>query len=770
MEHTGRAHPTIRFGVFEVDPCSGELRKAGTRIRLQDQPFKVLLALLEHPGEVVTREELQRRIWPEASFGDFDHAVNVAVAKLRAALADCADTPRFVETLPRRGYRFIFPVTSPSKVTADVTSVQAHEPLKTGKKTREFPRTAITAAMIVGGGLAVFGFWFSSRKPHPLGEKDTIVLADFTNTTGDPVFDETLRQGLSVQLEQSPFLNIVSDQRIQQTLQMMGQKPDIKLTPGITREVCQRTSGAATLDGSIAQVGTQYLLILKAINCSNGELMASVQAEVSDKNHVLGALGKTASEIRNKLGESVTSIQQFDAPMEQVTTSSLEALKTFSIFSRGVTPGYPMLQHAIELDPNFALAYSQMSDLYTSVGDTELASEYAQKAYDRRQRVSERERLNITATFYFATLGDLDRELLVYPIWEHLYPREAGPWVDSSSTHEILGNYALALDEAQEAVRLAPHTYTCYTNVDSALLSLHRLDEAKQVAQRALAQGLEMPDFHLFLYQVAFLENDTKEMDAQLATFSGRSGSDARVALYAQSSTEAYFGRLSHSLEFSRRALETVRGKLNEVPSLIQDTDALREVEFGYPGKARRTAATALTPSSGRSAKLFTALALARAGDVTHAQAMADELNRQFPSHTLLQRYWLPTIRGAMQLARKNPAKALDALRDVSYELGDVGFPAGNLYPVYIRGQAYLGTRQGKEAAAEFQKFLDHRSIVLNSPLGALAQIGLARAYALQGDRVKAIRAYQDFLTLWKDADPDIPILKQAKAEYARLQ
>jgi predicted Zn-dependent protease len=606
-----------------------------------------------------------------------------------------------------------------------------------------------------------------------LTEKDTIVLADFTNTTGDPVFDGTLRQGLSVQLEQSPFLSIISDQQIQQTLQMAGQKPDAKLTPGIARELCQRTASAAVLDGSIAQIGTQYLLILKAVNCSSGELLASTEAQASDKNHVLEALGKTASEIRNKLGESLTTVQKFDAPLEQVTTSSLEALKTFSLFVRagGVIPGFPMLQHAIELDPNFALAYSGISDIYSDIGDTELASEYAQKAFDLRERVTERERLNITATYYFATLGDLDRELRVYPIWEQMYPRAAGPWINSSGTRELLGDYARALKEAQEAVRLAPYLYTCYVNVGSAFLSLNRRDEAKQIAQRALARGLDMPDFHLLLYRVAFLENDTKEMEARLAAFSGRSGADALKALFAQSATEAYFGRLRNSLGFSRRALETARrGKLNELAALVQDTDALREAEFGNVRDAKQAAAMVLALSSGRTAKLLTALALARAGDVTQAQALADELNRQFPSHTLMQRYWLPTIRGSIELARKNPSKALEALQGVSYEFGDTGLLAGNLYPVYVRGQAYLGTHQGKEAAAEFQKILDHRFIVLNSPLGALAYLGLARAYVLQGDTAKARGAYQDFLALWKDADPDIPILKQAKAEYRKLQ
>jgi DNA-binding winged helix-turn-helix (wHTH) protein/tetratricopeptide (TPR) repeat protein len=757
----------IRFGVFELDMRPGELRKSGSRIRLQDQPLKVLIALLERPGEMVTREELKRRIWPEDSFGDFDHAVNVAVAKLRAALADSADAPRFVETLPRRGYRFIFPVTSLTQVPAGAAGSEVWP--KSAEKVTRFSWAAVIGAIVVIVGLAASGWWFFSPRTHLLTENDTIVLADFTNTTGEGVFDGTLRQGLSVQLEQSPFLRILSDQQIQQTLQMMGQKPNATLTSGIARELCQRTASAAVLDGSIAQIGSQYLLTLKAVSCSNGNFIASTEAQATDKDHVLDALGKTASEIRNKLGESLTTVQKFDTPLVQATTSSLEALKAFSLCARsgGVIDELPLLQRAVELDPEFAAVYAQMADYYSDHGEAELASEYAQKAFDHRERVSDRERLAIIATYYFNTLGDLDQELRTWPVLEQMYPRDWGPWNNSSGSRRSLGDYDRALQDAQEALRLAPDQSNPYLNVGLALLSLNRRDEVKQIAQRALARGLDVPDMHQLLYQVAFLENDTTEMEAQLARLSGR----VALALFAQSSTEAYFGRMRNSREFSRRAVEIARRRnFNELGAQVQNGDALREAEFGNPGQARKAAATALTLSSGRRAKLLSSLAFARAGDVTRAQALANELNRQFSSDTLLQRYWLPTVRGSIELARQNPAKAIDALRSVSYELGDVGFSAGNLYPVYVRGQAYLEARQGKEAAAEFQKLLDHRSIVLNSPLGALSHLGLARAYSLQGDSAKARGSYEDFLALWKHADPEIPILKEAKSEYAKFQ
>jgi eukaryotic-like serine/threonine-protein kinase len=418
----------IRFGVFELDLRSGELRKADSRIKLQDQPLKVLTALLEQPGELVTREELKRRIWPDDSFGDFDHAVNVAIAKVRAALADSADTPRYIETLPRRGYRFIFPVSSSTHQPGDAAKTDV--PLIPPQKPTLFLWAAGIGAATLIVGLAVSGWLFLHRQapPRALTEKDTIVLADFTNTTGDPVFDGTLRQGLAVQLEQSPFLRILPDQQILETLPLMGQKPDAKLTPEITREVCQRTGSAAIVDGSIAQIGTQYVLTLKAVDCSNGNSLVSTEAQAGDKDHVLETLGRAASAIRGKLGESLASIQKFDVPLERATTSSLEALKAYSVSARSwaLIDPVPLLQHAIELDPNFAMAYGRLADYFSDSGEAELASDYAQKAFDRRERASERERLDITATYYATTLGDLEQEQRTWQVLQQMYPRDWG--------------------------------------------------------------------------------------------------------------------------------------------------------------------------------------------------------------------------------------------------------------------------------------------------------------------------------------------------------
>jgi len=666
------------------------------------------------------------------------------------------------------------PPTSQSSATKIVTPSSAQVPQAKKPFARNWKFLLPTAALllaIVSGAL----YW-RSTKAHALTEKDTIVIADFTNTTGDTIFDDTLKQALATQLAQSPFLNILSDQRISETLRLMGRSPGERVTLDTAREICERTGSTAVLAGSIGSLGSQYAIGLNAMNCRGGDSLAREEIQAARKEEVLNTLGKAATSLRERLGESLASIQRFDTPVEQATTSSLEALKAYTLGERaadakGDVDAIPFLKRAVELDPNFAIAYSTLATRYWNFGETNLATEYAQKAFDRRERVSEREQLDIAATYYYVVLGDFDQELRTYQVWEQTYPRDWLPWENSAVDLGIFGEYDRALTQAQEALRLNPDHANCYLHVAGNFLHLNRRDEAKQVAQRALARGLDVPPLHFVLYHVAFLENDTRGMEAQLAALSGKPGEE--FALVVQSATEAHFGRLKKAQELSRRAVEIARREnLNELAAEMEDGDALREAEFGNSELAKRAAVTALTPSSGRTAKLFASLALARAGETTRAQAFAEELNKRFPSDTLIQKHWLPTIRGSIELAKKNPSGAVRALQGVSYELS-VGPPRGHidaLYPVYVRGQAYLMEGQGKEAAMEFQKFLDHRSIVLNSPLGALAHLGLGRAYVLQSDTAKARAAYQDFFALWKDADPDIPILIAAKAEYAKLQ
>ena len=635
----------------------------------------------------------------------------------------------------------------------------------------------VAGATIVVIGLAAGGWLFFSRKAHALTDKDTIVLADFDNKTGDAVFDGTLRQGLSVQLEQSPFLSIISDQQIQQTLQMMGQPADTKLTPTIARELCQRTASAAVLDGSIAQIGTQYLLTLKAVNCASGESLASTEAQASDKNHVLDALGKTASEIRSKLGESLTTVQKFDTPLEQASTHSLEALKAYSLGiktweAKGEPEAIPFFKRAIELDPNFALAYLALGTSYYNLAQASLAVENLNQAFELRDRVSERERYRITGDYYSFAAGDDQKATQAYETWAQSYPHDDLAPLELGAEYMEIGQWERALSETQESLRLEQNDVVTHSNLAQILLALDRPNQADAGLQEARERKLDGWGLRLMMYYLAFLRSDAEEMNRQVEWGTGKPRSED-VLLSAQSDTEAYYGRMRKGRDFARRAVESARraGAI-ETAATWQVDAALREAEIGNWELARQETATMLTISSGRDIRKFVALTRARTGDAAHADAATEELVKSNPTNALLNYYWLPTIRAAVELSRKNPEKAIELLQPArAYELGySAPFQFGTLYPAYVRGEAYLAQHQGSQAAAEYQKILDHRGIVLNCSLGALAHLQIGRAYAMQGDTAKAKAAYQDFLTLWKDADPDIPILIAARAEYSKLK
>jgi eukaryotic-like serine/threonine-protein kinase len=639
-------------------------------------------------------------------------------------------------------------------------------------------KTIVSAAVAVLA-LSVGSYFYFHRTPK-LTDRDTIVLADFTNTTGDTVFDGTLRQGLSVQLEQSPFLSIISDQRIQQTLQMMAQKPDAKLTPEIARELCERTGSAAVLDGSIAQIGTQYLLTVKAVNCVSGESLASTEAEASDKNHVLDALGKTASEIRNKLGESLSTVQKFDTPLEQVTTPSLEALKAFSSGGKlwsttGAATAIPFYKRAIELDPHFALAYLWLGRMHADVGESGIAADYIRKAYELRDRTSEPEKYSISANFHMAVTGNMEKAVQSCELWIQAYPRSEFPHAMLSGLiYPVIGQNEKAVEEGREAVRLNPDNPLPYSTLTWGYIALNRLDEAKATYQQSLERKLDSPLLHPALYGLAFLQNDAAGMEQQVAWSAGKPGVEDEL-LGLEADTAAYSGRLTQAREFSRRAVDSAeRAAEKEAAATYSALSGLREALFGNADEARRRATLAMGRSAGRDVQYGSALALAYAGDHGRARTLTDDLGKRFPEDTIVQLNYLPTLRAKLAVSQGNVSEAIENLRAAApYELGQTtsstyGWTA--LYPVLVRGEAYLATHQGNEAATEFQKILDHRGIVSNSPIGALAHLQLGRAYVLAGDKDKARTAYKDFLTLWKDADPDIPILKEAKAEYAKLQ
>ena len=633
-------------------------------------------------------------------------------------------------------------------------------------------KLALFVALALGSLVA--GLYFYGHRSFKLTDRDTIVISDFINNSGDPVFDGTLRQGLSVQLEQSPFLKILSDEKVAQTLRFMGQASDARLTPQIAREVCQRAESSAVLDGSIAQIGDQYNLIVKAVNCVNGESLASAEAHASDKNHVLDALGKVASKIRGKLGESLSTVQKFDTPLEQATTSSLEALQAYSLAEK-TTQGkgddaaaIPLYQRAIRLDPNFAMAYADLGSSYWNLLELALAAENTRKAYELRGRVSEREALSIESRYHNNVTGDLEKARQAYELWAQTYPRDGVPAGNLSSLYAQVGQYDKALGEARENVRLDPKSAFPYAALVNAYLLLDRRDEARSTAEEAQSRQLDSPPLHVFLYQIAFLQNDAKEMAQQVSWSTGKPGVEG-ILLSQESDTAAYSGHLTKARELSRRAVVSAeRAEEKEAAADYEAQLALREALFGNAKETHDRAISALRLSTGRDAQCEAALGLAVVGEISRAQGLAKDLDGRFPEDTIVQFNCLTTIRAQLALNRNEFSMAIQTLQAAApYELGSV--PLG-LYPVYLRGTAYLAGHQGSEAAAEFQKILDHPAIVTNEAIGALVHLQMGRAYALSGDTIKAKAAYQNFLTLWKDADPDIPMLKQVKAEYAKLQ
>jgi tetratricopeptide (TPR) repeat protein len=578
-----------------------------------------------------------------------------------------------------------------------------------------------------------------------------------------------------VQLEQSPFLSMISESKINQTLKLMGRHAGDPLTPEVTREVCQRTGSKAMLTGSIAGLGSQYVIGLKAVNCQSGDLLAEAQEQAAGKEGVLKALDAAAVRLRSKLGESLKSVQKFDTPLADATTPTLEALNAFSLgnktrYAKGENAALPFYKRAIELDPNFASAYLALAVTYSNLTEPGLAAEYARKAYELREKVSERERFSIEGFYYFNVTGELEKAAQTYELWQQTYPRNSLAYQNLGVISAYLENWEQASSEFREALRLEPNNVNNYFNLGSAYQFLNRLDEAEAVYKQAEDRKLEHEGLLVNRYLLAFLKGDAAAMERLASVAMGKPGTED-ILLTTQADTQAWYGKLKNARELTRRAMDSAEhNEAKETAASYQAESALREVEMGNREVARADANAAMKLALNRDVRAMAALALARAGDTARAEKLAAELDATFPLDTLVRRYWLPTIRAGVAMERKDTNRALELLNETStIELGQANsFVA--LVPVYVRGEVYLALGDGDRAAGEFQKFIDHRGAVGNFPWGALARLGLARADALQGDTAKARAAYQDFLTLWKDADPDIPILKEARAEYAKLQ
>jgi serine/threonine protein kinase len=677
---------------------------------------------------------------------------------------------------------------SAAELCGDLQRLQAGlSPAPASLQSKPLLKYGIAAAATLILGVGGFFFWQQRGHARQLTDKDTIVLADFENKTGDSVFDDTLRQGLAVQLEQSPYLSLISDERIQGTLRLMGQPGDARLTPKLAEEICERTASAAVLEGSIASLGSQYVVGLRAKNCHNGDVLDQEQVQAARKEDVLNVLSQIASKFRTRVGESLAMVEKHDTPLAEAMTPSLEALKAYSVAwkvasSTGNKAAVPFFQRAVDIDPQFALAYARLGHAQlTGTGASGLAAENVGKAYRLRDRASDSEKFFIASTYDMDVTGNLERAEQTFELWEQTYPRENPPHgFLSGIIYPVLGKYERAIEEGKKQIEVAPDIGFAYVNSAKSFVRVGRLEEAENVLQRASERKLERPDFLILRYQIAFLRGDLAGMEREANR--AQETSEVADSISAQAAYAlAYSGHLQQAMLKSRHAVDLAQqANQAERAAAFAAGPALWEALFGNASAARQGAMAVLQLSTGRDAEYGAAFALALAGDASQAERLSKDLETRFPEDTSVKYNDLPAIRALLALKpplnqKSAPSRAIELLRvAAAYDLGaprsSVYAFFGALYPIYVRGLAYLDAHQGTQAAVEFLKILDHRGIVAADPIGALAHLQLGRALALSGEKANAKAAYQEFLTLWKDADQDIPILKQAKTEYAKLQ
>jgi DNA-binding winged helix-turn-helix (wHTH) protein/tetratricopeptide (TPR) repeat protein len=766
----------FEFGPFRVDPEKQRLLRGQEPIALTPKTFQLLLALVRRGNEVVTKDELMKSVWPETFVEETNLTRNIFA--LRKALEE-TEQNRYIITVPGRGYRLadivhLVPEAEISIAAARLTTVQVH--------VAESKPWAWIAAGLMAVLVTAVGTWrFLQHRTTVLTAKDTLVLADFANSTGDSVFDGTLRQGLSVQLQQSPFLSLVSDQHVQNTLRLMGRPADGRLTGENAQEVCERTGAAAVVEGSIAMLGTQYVLDLQAKNCRTGDILDEEQEQAARKEDVLKALSLMASRFRGRVGESLATVEKYSTPLPEATTSSLEALKAYSAgwqvhAVRGASASLPLFRRAIDLDPQFAMAHASLGRIYADLDQSDLAAASIERSWQLRNRATEAEKFFLAANYETLVTGNLEAAQQTCEAWAQAYPRAARPHnILSGMVHKTPGRYEKALAEAQKAVELDPDFAIGYYSLGVNSVYLGRLEEGDSALRTAAARGLDIDEFIMLAYDIAFLKGDAPAMQREVARARARPGGEnwmsAREAFVA-----AYSGHMESARDISRRAVvQAQQAGQPERASLWEAGAAVREAMFGYRTPAAERALAALKLSRDREVEYGAAFALALAGNPSRAQILLHDLQKRFPEDSAVRFSYVPTLQAVLALDRGEPGHALEILQvAIPHELGvprsSISGLFGALYPVYVRGEAYLAASQGAEAEAEFQKVIDHRTIVVSDPIAALARLQLARAYAVSGDVTKAKSTYRDFLTLWKDADPDIPVLKQATVEYAKLQ
>ncbi len=778
MDIMSREPCRYAFGPYRLDPVRRSLMRGGDAVQLTARVFDTLLYLVEHHDRLVSRAELQEAVWQGRAVDA--NNLGQAISALRKALpADASGN--YVVTVAGRGYRFGVPVRV-EMVALDADAFLSQpaipDPSPASGTRRATPRSLWIACAVaaLAGSATIAASYFIGRSPQ-LTDKDTIVLADFSNATGDPVFDETLRQSVSVALHQSPFLALIGDERIRKTLRLMGQSADSRVIPRLAREICQRTASAATLSGSIARLGTHYVLGLRAENCRTGDVLDEDQVEAADKEGVLGALDKMTRRFRIRMGEARASLAAYDVPLAYATTPSLDALKAYSMGlkleeTKGADSAIPLFEQAIELDPQFASAYAALALAHSSNGEKVLADHLGAQAYKLRDRTSDDERYFITAFYYLRVTTEIEKGLRVLQAWEQAYPRQALPHdMLGGIAYPEMGEYEKAIAEETLAIQAEPDSAVGYQLLAGDYLFADRLADAEQVLDSASTRNFGSPAFPMLRYDIAFLNADKSEMK-RVASMARQ---DSPLIPYREAFVRAYGGRLREATELMHRADAVAHAAgTDDRAALLETPIAIWEALFGKSESARTDALTSLAAVSDPDVSYAAGFALAAAGDAARAEDIAKSLASRFPRDTSVQFTYLPSLYGLIALDRGDPQKAIEALQTAhpyDFAAPRIHLHAffGALYPIYVRGKAYLAAHQGAQAAAEFLKILSHRGLVVSDPIGALAHLELGRAYALKNDTPAAKSSYRQFFALWKDADPDLPVLQQARTEYSDI-
>ena len=787
----------VRFGAFELDVRSGELRAIepsdGEPAILQEQPFRILRLLIERNGEVATREDIRRVLWPDERNVDFNHSINVAIATLRRVLDDPATETKYIETVARRGYRLIptpawlsaasdpaikkngpgldqEPLHAQTRTPnqAAIPSADAGE-RKTSIRSWAWPIAVMAVLAAVTGGI-----WYWKLRPAMrLAPNDTVVLADISNQTSDPVFEDALNTALRIEFEQTPYFNLLGSDKVRGTMKLLGYPDDQKVTPENAREVCLRSNSVAVIASSIADAGNRFRIELSGIECHTGKTFASSAKIAANRNEIVQALGQLGEQLRRKMGESPSSVARFSKPLDVATSSSLEALQL-------LTTGYRLhlerdkqaashYQRAIDLDPKLALAYIGLGAWHSNFAENTEAAAAETKAFELRDRLTGPARFLAETLYYSLVTGDLERAYPVYMKWVQTFPLDVRGHINFSFCALNLGRLDRAVTEAREAVRLLPIPAT-YGNLIQITLDDDQIEAAKAALHEAEQQGIVAP-FRIWRHYVAFLQGSQAGMREQAAWAESTASGDAAMVLYAEANAEAYYGRFRSAEGWFRKAKEkSAKNDYGAIPLGLQEEFALQEAEVGNRAGAQKLLPGLTTESKDRKTRLDLAMLLARVGETEKANELAGALSREYPLDTLAQNYSLPIVRAAVRLQENDPAAAIESLRPtVNYELS-MPDTVNSVYPAYLRGLAYLQMGNGALAVPEFQKVLDHPGVVGRFVTGALAQLQLARAQAMFGDKTSAKKSYEEFLDLWKGADLNLPIYRRAKIEYSKLE